>query len=195
MVYRCWSAYDDERLPAQPEPEVAVAELTGFALALACWGHPDGTGLALPDTPPDAAMRVARTTLYALGAVDGAGRATPRGHRMSRVGAHPRLARALLDGGPKVGARKAAEVVAILADDSLARGDDLAAAWRHLRDTRDVRWRAESERLQRGLGNTTTSLTDDLVAGLVVGLAYPERLARLRDGGYLMAGGTQATLP
>ncbi len=195
VVYRCWSTYDDERLPAQPEPEVAVAELTGFALALACWGHPDGTGLALPDTPPEAAMKVARTTLYALGAVDGEGRATARGHRMSRVGAHPRLARALLDGGPKVGARKAAEVVAILADDSLARGDDLAAAWRHLRETRDVRWRAETERLGRGLGNTTTSLPDDLVAGLVVGLAYPERLARLRGGGYLMAGGTQAVLP
>ena len=152
VVYRCWSAYDDERLPAQPEPEVAVAELTGFALALACWGHPDGTGLALPDTPPDAAMRVARTTLHTLGAVDSEGRATPRGHRMSRVGVHPRLARALLDGGPKIGARKAAEVVAIIADDSLARGDDLAAAWRHLRDTGDARWRAETKRLQQGPG-------------------------------------------
>lgn len=194
VVYRCWSAHDDERLAAQPEPEVAVAEFTGFALALACWGHPDGTGLALPDAPPDAAMRVARTTLHALGAVDGEGRATPRGHRMSRIGAHPRLARALLDGAPKVGARKAAEVVAILADDSLASGDDLAAAWRRLRDTRDTRWRTETERLQRGLENTTTNLPDDLVAGLVVGLAYPERLAKLRGGGYLMAGGTEAAL-
>jgi ATP-dependent helicase HrpB len=194
VVYRCWSAYDDERLPAQPEPEVAVAELTGFALALACWGHPDGTGLALPDTPPEAAMRVARTTLHALGAVDGEGRATPRGHRMSRVGVHPRLARALLDGGPKIGARRAAEVVAILADDTLARGDDLAAAWRHLRDTRDARWRAETQRLQQGAETTTTSLPDDLAAGLVVGLAYPERLAKLRGGGYLMAGGTEAAL-
>ncbi|GAB3862250.1 ATP-dependent helicase HrpB [Dactylosporangium cerinum] len=195
VVYRCWSPADDERLPAQPEPEVAVAELTGFALALACWGHPGGTGLALPDPPPDAAMRVAAATLQALGAVDGAGRATPRGHRMSRVGAHPRLARALLDGAPKVGARKAAEVVAILADDSLATGDDLAAAWRHLRDSRDGRWRAETERLHKGLTGAPTGLPDDLVAGLLVGLAYPERLARLRNNGYLMAGGTEAVLP
>ena len=113
---------------------------------------------------------------------------------MSRVGAHPRLARALLDGAPKVGARKAAEVVAILADDSFARGDDLAAAWRHLRDTRDARWRAETERLHGGCG-ARHGPPDDLVAGLVVGLAYPERLARLRSGGYLMAGGTEAALP
>jgi ATP-dependent helicase HrpB len=212
-VYRCWSAHDHERLPAQPEPEVAVAELTAFALALACWGHPDGTGLALPDPPPDAAMRVARTTLTALGAVDAAGRATPRGHRMSRIGAHPRLARALLDGAPRVGTRRAAEVVAILADDSLARGDDLAAAWRHLRDTRDPRWRAEADRLQRGPATpdggtrpaptpagpagtgSTPRLPDDLAAGLIVGLAYPERLARRRGDAYLMAGGTEAALP
>ncbi|GAA1807387.1 ATP-dependent helicase HrpB [Luedemannella flava] len=194
VVYRCWSAYDDERLPAQPEPAVAVAELTGFALALACWGHPDGAGLALPDQPPDAAMRVARTTLHALGAVDGEGRATPHGHRMSRVGAHPRLARALLDGAPSVGGRPAAEVVAILADDSLAAGDDLAAAWRRLRDTRDARWRAEAERLQQGSATAPTNLPDDLAAGLLVGLAYPERLARLRGDRYLMAGGTEAAL-
>ncbi|MEV4137879.1 ATP-dependent helicase C-terminal domain-containing protein [Dactylosporangium sp. NPDC049742] len=272
VVYRCWSQLDDERLPAQPEPEVAVAELSAFALALACWGHPGGVGLALPDAPPDAAMRVAQETLRALGAVDDAGRATPRGHRMSRVGAHPRLARALLDGAPAVGARKAAEVVAILADDTLARGDDLAAAWRHLRDARDPRWRAEADRLQRsatpdaqqpatdappraaadappraaatdalqraavddqqrdvaedqqraaagdrqpaahagdrqranqdggrrraagGGGAAPATMPDDLVAGLIVGLAYPERLARLRGGAYLMAGGTEAAL-
>ncbi|MFF5234189.1 ATP-dependent helicase HrpB [Dactylosporangium sp. NPDC000521] len=232
VVYRCWSRLDDERLPAQPEPEVAVGELSAFALALACWGHPGGVGLALPDAPPDAAMRVAQATLRALGAVDDEGRATPRGHRLSRIGAHPRLARALLDGAPSVGARKAAEVVAILADDALARGDDLAAAWRHLRDARDPRWRAEADRLQRsaatddqqraaadqqragradrgrrdteavagrrrdtgGAGAAPTTMPDDLVAGLVVGLAYPERLARLRGGAYLMAGGTEAVL-
>ncbi|GIJ51012.1 hypothetical protein Val02_78980 [Virgisporangium aliadipatigenens] len=274
VVYRCWSAHDDERLPAQPEPEVAVAELTGFALALACWGHPDGTGLALPDPPPDAAMRVARTTLTALGAVDRDGRATPRGHRMSRIGAHPRLARALLDGAPRVGSRRAAEVVAILADDTVAKGDDLAAAWRQVRDGRDPRWRAEADRLRRALETTTGAtgiddpagpappaaptavgaagpgavlggaaldgaaaaagsgrvsrresgagadmsgqgaggaetaaaprragdaggvvrLPDDLAAALLIGLAYPERLARTRGGGYLMAGGTEAAL-
>jgi ATP-dependent helicase HrpB len=49
VVYKCWSPVDDERLPAQPEPEVRTAELTGFALALACWGSPGGRGLAYPE--------------------------------------------------------------------------------------------------------------------------------------------------
>ena len=40
-------------------------------------------------------------------------------------------------------------------------------------------------------------MADDLAAGLIVGLAYPERVARVREAGgraYLMAGGTAAEL-
>ncbi|WP_431908557.1 ATP-dependent helicase HrpB [Micromonospora carbonacea] len=205
-VYRCWSAATHDRLAAQPEPEIATADLTGFALELAAWGDPDGTGLALPDPPPAAAMTVARDTLTTLGALDAAGRITDRGRVIAAAGAHPRLARALLDGAPVVGADRAAEVVALLADDTVAGpGDDLAAAWRRLRAGADpaatARWRAETRRLRAALpdGATTPTppLPDELAGGLLVGLAYPERLARLRRAGgstYLMAGGTAAEL-
>lgn len=113
-VYRCWSAATHERLAPQPEPEIATADLTGFALELAAWGTPDGTGLALPDPPPPAALTVARETLTTLGAVDHDGRITARGRAVAAAGTHPRLARALLDGAPRVGAERAAQVVAIL---------------------------------------------------------------------------------
>ncbi|MEV4489443.1 ATP-dependent helicase C-terminal domain-containing protein [Micromonospora coxensis] len=253
-VYRCWSAGTHERLAAQPEPEIATADLTGFALELAAWGSPDGTGLALPDPPPPAALTVARETLTTLGAVDADGRITPRGRAIAAAGAHPRLARALLDGAPRVGADRAAELVALLAEDGLTgRGDDLTAAWRRLRSGADpqatARWRAETRRLRAALptpppttppaararadlgdlpfvANTKSprsaerppasgaerprdaagtagrvgaggGIPDDLAAGLLVGLAYPERLARVRRAGgtsYLMAGGTEAEL-
>ncbi|WP_200209906.1 ATP-dependent helicase HrpB [Micromonospora coerulea] len=213
-VYRCWSEATHARLAAQPEPEIATADLTGFALELAAWGDPDGTGLALPDPPPPAAMAVARETLTALGAVDADGRITARGRVIASVGAHPRLARALLDGAAKVGADRAAEVVALLAEETVAGpGDDLTAAWRRLRTNADpaatARWRAEVRRLRgalpeatptggsRGATRTLDRLPDDLAAGLLVGLAYPERLARARRPGgsaYLMAGGTAAEL-
>ncbi|MEU8300190.1 ATP-dependent helicase C-terminal domain-containing protein [Micromonospora sp. NPDC048909] len=243
-VYRCWSAAIHERLPAQPEPEIATADLTGFALDLAAWGRPDGTGLALPDPPPAAAMTVARDTLTTLGAVDAAGRITGRGRAIAAAGAHPRLARALLDGADRVGADRAAEVVALLAEDTVAGpGDDLTAAWRRLRDgvvpAATARWRSEVRRLraslpaatggtgagstadagrdaeQSGRGGTRPArppgsagaggqrrsgsqwLPDDLAAGLLVGLAHPERLARVRRPGgssYLMTGGTEAEL-
>ncbi|WP_345728087.1 helicase-related protein, partial [Cryptosporangium minutisporangium] len=137
-VYRCWSETDHTRLPGFPEPEIAAADLTAFALDLACWGTPTGAGLALPDAPPVAAMDVARATLRALGAIDDDGRVTPRGRTLARTGVHPRLARALLDGGGLVGAQRAAEVVALLADDTLAGGrGDLVAAWRGLRGGAD----------------------------------------------------------
>ncbi|MEU7960947.1 ATP-dependent RNA helicase [Micromonospora humida] len=242
VVYRCWSEGTHGRLAAQPEPEITTADLTGFALDLAAWGSPDGAGLALPDPPPPAALAVARETLTALGAVDADGRVTARGRAIAATGTHPRLGRALLDGADRIGRDRAAELVALLAEDGLAgRHDDLTAAWRRLRDDTDpgatARWRAEVRRLRAALptgdpdrAGTPDSppagparaadrdrpgdrpaaqgrsgrgraagpwLPDDLAAGLLVGLAHPERLARLRRAGgtsYLMAGGTGAEL-
>ncbi|MFC0031504.1 ATP-dependent helicase HrpB [Micromonospora chaiyaphumensis] len=202
-VYRCWSEATHARLAPQPEPEIAAADLTGFALELAAWGTPDGAGLALPDPPPPAALAVARDTLATLGAVDADGRITARGRAIAAAGAHPRLARALLDGAERVGADRAAEVVALLAEETLGgAGDDLTALWRRLRTGVDpaatARWRAEVRRLRTAVPAARPGpdrLPDDLAAGLLVGLAYPERLARVRRAGgsaYLMAGGTAA---
>ncbi|MEV1248171.1 ATP-dependent helicase C-terminal domain-containing protein [Nonomuraea sp. NPDC049750] len=263
-VYRCWTAAEHERLADHARPEIALADLTGFALQAACWGDPDASGLALLDPPPPAAMTAATRTLHTLGALepapgtttpsyapddtdqvtgdsagrvtgddasqtigDGAGQATDggagrvmwrvtaRGRRMALVGVHPRLARALLDLGPR-----AAEVVALLSDQiPREAGDDLVEIWRSARHGRDgftARWRQEVRRLTRSTpppdrpapppNRRATSpdrgpaspdereMTDDAMAGLAVALAFPERVARRRGGGYLMASGTQAQL-
>ncbi|MFD1502207.1 ATP-dependent RNA helicase [Streptosporangium lutulentum] len=243
VVYRCWSQAEHDRLPEHAQPEIALADLTGFALQAACWGDPAATGLALLDPPPPAAMDAARRTLHALGALaspggphsqggsgtarssnspnasdsPGApdGRITARGRRMAEVGVHPRLARALIDVGPR-----AAEVVALLSE-QLPRdaSDDLVAVWRSARQGGggggfSARWRRETERLARAVPRkdrrgpsgengvsvppgwgTRSGWSDDAVAGLVVALAYPERVARRRGGSYLMASGTAAELP
>ncbi|HEY8478501.1 MAG TPA: ATP-dependent helicase HrpB [Spirillospora sp.] len=215
-VYRCWTEAEHDRLPARPRPEIELADLTAFALQAACWGDPAATGLALLDPPPPAAMDAARATLRALGAVHpgtgphgaGEGRVTERGRALARIGVHPRLARALLDGAPQVGSRAAAEIVALLSEPPpRSAGDDLTAAWRALRnqsrpeDAHAARWRDETRRLRRALGTdhrpsgTPASGGDDAVAGFVVALAFPERVARARrGGGYLMASGTGARL-
>lgn len=159
VVYRCWSEGEDGRLPAFPDPEIKVADLTAFALQSACWGDPTAGGLALLDAPPAGALAAAREVLTAIGAVDGAGRATGRGVRMARIGLHPRLARALLDGAPEVGVRRAAEVVALLSEEPpRAYGDDLAAAWRAARrggDAYGARWRQEARRLASAAGESS----------------------------------------
>ncbi|MEV6633327.1 ATP-dependent helicase HrpB [Actinoplanes sp. NPDC051470] len=216
VVFRCWSEAQHHRLPAHPEPEIATADLTSFALDLALWGHPTGAGMALPDQPPPGALQSAMTTLHDLGAVAEDGRPTSRGHALARAGIHPRLARALLDGAPLVGRRRAAEIVAVL-DENRTAGDDLLAAWRQSRRDNTPTWRTEVRRLtsaipptpapvaseagggQGGAGASEAggAMADDVAAGLVVGLAFPERVARVREPGgrtYLMAGGTAADL-
>lgn len=156
-VYRCWSEAEDSRLTAYPSAEIRIADLAAFALQAACWGDPDASGLALLDPPPAGAMAAAREVLAAVGAVDGAGRPTPRGRRMAGLGLHPRLARALLDGAAALGARRAAQLVALLSEESPREyGDDLAAAWRAARHGSDgyaPRWRTEARRLERALGD------------------------------------------
>ncbi|GGX95122.1 ATP-dependent helicase [Streptomyces hiroshimensis] len=208
-VYRCWSEADDLRLPGFPAAEITVADLTAFALQAACWGDPDASGLALLDPPPSGAMAAARDVLTATGAVSADGKPTDRGRRMARLGVHPRLARALLDGAREAGARRTAEVVALLSEEPPREyGDDLAAAWRTARrggDAYGARWRAEARRLEGALKGVAEdgspgapgsgALSDDAVAGLVTALAYPERVARLRgEGSYLMVSGTGAQL-
>nr|BFE28411.1 ATP-dependent helicase HrpB [Actinomadura rugatobispora] len=210
-VYRCWTQAEHERLPARPRPEIELADLTAFALQAACWGEPDARGLALLDPPPEAALRAARATLHALGAVEpeaAGGRVTERGRALARVGVEPRLARALIDGSREVGARAAAQVVALLSEPPpRTAGDDLTAAWRALRregppaDAHAARWRDEARRLRKALDEASTGdapgrpAADDAVAGTVVALAFPERVARARPGGgHLMASGTGADL-
>lgn len=204
VVVRCFAAEDWARMEAYAPPEIATADLTSFALDVACWGAPGGEGLALPDPPPAAALEVAGATLRGLGALGRDGQVTDRGRSMARIPADPRLARALLDGAELVGAHRAARAVAVVAGDERAPGADLAALARQLRRDRGAgwqRWRTEADRLERlldspGVGGGEASEAD---LGLVVALAHPDRVARRRGGpddpSYLLASGTGADLP
>ncbi|MFJ6860040.1 ATP-dependent helicase HrpB [Streptomyces werraensis] len=215
-VYRCWSEAEDARLPSYPSPEIKVADLTAFALQAACWGDPDASGLALLDPPPGGAMAAARDVLMAIDAVRPDGRPTQRGARLARLGLHPRLGRALLDASPRVGAALASEVVALLSEEPPRdHGDDLPTALRRARRGGDgyaARWRAEVRRLRGAAsdaegaapagwpgGDAVTSGPGALGAeergvGLVVALAFPERVARIDGGSCLMVGGTRAEI-
>ncbi|MEU0190337.1 ATP-dependent helicase HrpB [Streptomyces afghaniensis] len=211
-VYRCWAEAEDARLPRFPSPEIKVADLTAFALQVACWGDPDASGLALLDPPPGGAMAAARDVLAAVGAVDSGGRATGRGVALARLGLHPRLGRALLDGSGSVGEERAAEVIALLSEEAPREyGDDLAGALRRARRGGDAyasRWRSEVRRLRAvvsGVSHPPTRISrpeaqvdawanssEEHQVGLVAALAFPERVAKADGGSYLMASGTRA---
>ncbi|MER8221754.1 ATP-dependent helicase HrpB [Streptomyces sp. NPDC094143] len=203
VVYRCWAEAEDARLPRYPSPEIKVADLTAFALQVACWGDPDASGLALLDAPPAGGMAAAREVLGAVGAVDAAGRATERGVALARLGLHPRLGRALVDSVPLVGAERASEIVALLSEEAPREyGDDLAGALRRARrggDAYSSRWRGEVRRLRGVVPGTSRPSAPSLAnspeerqAGVVAALAFPERVARSDGGSYLMVSGTRA---
>ncbi|WP_306967834.1 ATP-dependent helicase HrpB [Streptomyces afghaniensis] len=211
-VYRCWAEAEDARLPRFPSPEIKVADLTAFALQVACWGDPDASGLALLDPPPGGAMAAAREVLAAVGAVDSAGRATERGAALARLGLHPRLGRALVDSVPFVGAERASEIVALLSEEAPREyGDDLAGALRRARRGGDAyasRWRSEVRRLRAVVSGVShpparisrpeveagrwDDASEDRQVGLVAALAFPERVARVDGGSCLMVSGTRA---
>ncbi|WDV50951.1 ATP-dependent helicase HrpB [Streptomyces coeruleorubidus] len=211
-VYRCWAEAEDARLPRFPSPEIKVADLTAFALQVACWGDPDASGLALLDPPPGGAMAAAREVLAAVGAVDSVGRATERGAALARLGLHPRLGRALVDSLPFVGAERASEIVALLSEEAPREyGDDLAGALRRARRGGDAyasRWRSEVRRLRAVVSGVShpparnwrseveaerwDRASEDRQVGLVAALAFPERVGKVDGGSCLMVSGTRA---
>ncbi|MEU5153598.1 ATP-dependent helicase HrpB [Glycomyces sp. NPDC021274] len=207
-VWRCWSEAEHLRRQAQPAPDIACSDLTAFRLQAACWGTPVAD-LTLPGRPPAGAIEAAEATLRSLGAIDD-GAATARGRALARMGVHPRLARALVDGAARIGAEKATEVAALLNLDRRTRGDDLLAQWRQLRTSRDRQWESEVKRLKRALssariadgadtapqGRTSaraagsasrpstqrSAVGDDEAAATVIALAFPERVAKRQAG-------------
>lgn len=201
-VYRCWSESDHHRLYPHALPAISTSDLTGFVLQLAQWGSSDGADLSMLDDVPKSAWQVAFQTLKWLGALDDRAKITVRGRQMSAVGAHPRLARAVIDGAKIVGPRLACEVVALLSIDAAPSNHDIVAQLRELRrddSPQSGAWRKEVSRLRSAspsVVDPAASLSQDHAAATVVGLAYPERLARRRlesPGEFLMAGGTAAS--
>ena len=89
--YRLWPG--SRRLDAERRPEIAQVELSQLALELAAWGS---DALRWLDPPPSGALAQARDLLQRLGALDANARINERGRRMLGIGAHPRLAAAVL---------------------------------------------------------------------------------------------------
>ncbi|MFK3676670.1 ATP-dependent helicase HrpB [Microbacterium sp. NPDC090218] len=199
-VIRCVDERSYAAAPARPVPEIAVIDLADAALLLACWGAPGGTGLRMIDPLPTENLADAVTVLHGLGAIDDEGRATADGRVLARIPTDPRLARALRDGSPAVGSRLAAEVVALLGGDLRLTEADVAQALVTLRGGRTPdarRWREDANRLERMVDPTPDVRSDLDGFGLVIALAFPERIAhrveRTAEGAtFLLASGTRA---
>jgi len=202
VVVRCVDERAFAAAPARPAPEIATTDLTDAALLLACWGAPGGVGLRLVDPLPSDSLNDATAVLRGLGAIDSDGRATDEGRRLARIPVDPRLARALRDGSTLVGARAAAEVVALIGSELRVADGDVATALTALRNRRSLdarRWEQEVRRLMQFTDDGRARRADSDPTGLVIALAFPERIARRVDHSatgatFLLASGTRAGL-
>jgi ATP-dependent helicase HrpB len=198
ICYRLWEEAQTGALEAFARPEILAADLSGLVLDLAQWGVAEPDMLAFLDPPPRPALSEARALLRDLGAIDAAGRITDEGRKLRALPLPPRLARMVVDAGAQGTGRVAAEIALVLTERGLGGNDvDLGHRLDELRRDRSRR-ADEARRMARRWvevvgsaepGNTLPS------PGSILGLAYPDRIAKNRgDGRFLLGNGRGAAV-
>ncbi len=222
VAYRLWSKMDHATRRPHAEPEIASVDLTSLALELAVWGS-SADQLTFLDPPPRRSLDDARKLLRDLGALDAAGRVTAAGRAMAELPVHPRLARMVTAGADLGLGAIACSLAAMLEERDVLTGrpDDLPAdigerlalidgtAAGHPRLDRAARRvvhrRATELRRRAGIdrhGKVPTETSPETsggsasAAGLVLALAYPDRVAQARGNGrFRLRHGAGAWLP
>ena len=200
VCYRLWDEPQTAALEPFARPEILAADLSSFALDLAAWGGgPDQ--LAFLDPPPRAALTEAKALLSELGAIDGDGRITAEGKLLRRLPLPPRLARMVVDAGAEGDALPAAEIATLIGERGLGGDDvDLRERLNALRRDRSPRGRDARAMAQRWAEVASASSPQgggELSVGVLLALAYPERIAKNRGGAagaFLLVNGRGATV-
>lgn len=202
VCYRLWTEPEQHGLVPHAPPEILSADLAPLALELAAWGVADPGELRWLDPPPAAALAQARELLAQLGALDAGGALTPHGRRMAAFGTHPRLAHMLLRGEELGLGGLACETAALLEERDLFRGEgelpdaDLRLRLEALRGGRGGpshrgrrvdpgtlrRVRDAARHWREALGVRGRDGGEVEQAGLLLALAYPDRIAQKRPG-------------
>jgi ATP-dependent helicase HrpB len=216
VCYRGWSEGAQRSLAAFSTPEILQTDLAGLALELAAWGANDAATLIWLDPPPAATLASARNLLARLEALDEKGRVSAHGREMARLPLHPRLAHMLLAARELHRVPLAADLAALLSERDLLRASGAAG-------DADIRSRltllhgdSEPAGVERGALQRARRLARDLLRqsegsgaaspastgathagleGVLLAMAYPDRIARKRPGGdnrFVLANGRGA---
>ena len=196
VCYRLWPEHL-HLLPHSP-PEILQADLTPLVLELAHWGVRDVSQLDWLDVPPPAHIAQATDLLRKLGALDAEARLTAQGRAMLELGAHPRLAHMMLRGRELGYGSLACELAALLGERDPLRSAqphdaDIVLRLELLRgigDARDanhgllrqIRDTARQWRRQLHCDAAPGDHADLPMAGVLLAFAYPDRIARRRQG-------------
>jgi ATP-dependent helicase HrpB len=202
ICYRLWDEAGTGALEAFARPEILSADLAPLLLDCAAWGVSNPTQLAFLDSPPAPALKEGRALLESIGALDGDGRITPDGRALQNLPLPPRLARMVIAAARFGQAEPAALLAAVLVERGLG-GDatDLSERLERLGRERGGRaadrrrladgWARAAERAGRAEEDIALS------TGLLLALAYPDRVAKSRGAGsgqFLLANGRGAAM-
>ena len=207
VAIRLWTEALHRGLPLADRPEMLEAELSGLALDCAAWGA-EPRALAFLDPPPEGALAAARSLLHDLDAVDEHGRITPIGRRMARLGAHPRLARVMVETRTPGEGALAADLAALLEERDPIRNREAPSDLRLRLDllhggdhpeadrptVQRIRRTAQLHRRRLSIPERTTP-EGDPAALLAAG--FPDRIAAKRgnmDGAFRLSSGQGARL-
>ncbi|OWF78329.1 ATP-dependent helicase HrpB [Yersinia rohdei] len=192
----CWHLFASEqaeRAAQYSEPEILNSDLCSLWLELLNWGCQDVAQLSWLDTPPQAALAVARDLLQRLGAVDEHGRLTDRGRAMVKLGCEPRLAAMLcFAAGLSPDALATAALLAAILEEPPGFGQIDLHDWL---SCPQPHWQRRAKQLAQRV-NARVGAIDSDIAGQLLALAYPDRIANARgqDGRYLLANGMGAAM-
>ena len=204
ICIRLWPEQEMRSLKAHDEPEILIADLAPLVLELANWGVSDAGALRFLDPPPQATMAQARDLLTQLDAIDGKGAVTTMGKLMAKLPLHPRLAHMIARAKELKAGAFAADLAALLSErDLLGRdaGADIAervSALRRGHINKPLRERIKAAARQiRGLAGIGEDSAPDVSPGVLIALAWPDRIAQARGsrGRFRLSGGGGAILP
>ena len=191
--YRLWSEAEEASRPRRMSPEILDADLCSLVLTSVAWGALRREDLPWLTLPPASSWEQASRLLSLLGALDSAGRLTPKGESMAKLAMHPRLANMMLTAGAGAdGERGPAVLAAIIEEGSRSRETDI----RYVPLSPRARELARRFSRQLPLRSADASAALAMSAGGALALAYPDRIAKNRGNGtFRMVSGRGAFLP
>nr|WP_320146749.1 ATP-dependent helicase HrpB [uncultured Anaeromusa sp.] len=199
--YCLWTEREEALFIAERTPEVLESDLTALALELALWGVKKPQELAWLDEPPAEAFAQGRQLLEGLGALDTAGAVTAYGRRLALLGLTPRLGHMVLRGTELAVGATACLLAAFLTEGEAMQTDVaavMAEAAQHEKSPlagQRLVWRAAA-RYARAAGVPHGESIKPEQCGLLLALAFPERLGQNRgDGRFLLGNGRGTYLP
>ncbi|MDQ3394108.1 MAG: ATP-dependent helicase HrpB [Bacteroidota bacterium] len=206
LSYRLWTQMEQHQRAEHSIPEILEADQSSLALELSLWGIKDPNDLQWLDAPPPAALSQARELLVQLGAIDPDFNPLPHGRKLAILGLQPRLAHLVIK-GQEYGLGETACVLAALIGER-----DIFKPWVPMHvssflEQPDLRLRLEvyndpstapmdvqvdhnilnivrkqANFLKQRL-NLKPAKVEPNAAGLLISLAYPDRVGQIESFG------------